>query len=610
MPSYVFIHRGLFSYTMKKILLLVILGITSLNFVFTQEEGATIDEVESLFSRGEEFLRQGSNEKAISHFEQAIEIDAQHFTSHLGMAIAYWYSQEFNSSLLYATKGMDLYERHGGVDSAHYITLLRVYARSSIALDKDHEAIVKLSEMIELGVEDFYLYYQRGLAYFQPNQLDNAYNDIKIAYQMNDSHPETLLMYGLILYRKTDYQQAIDFLIKSIVTGTKDPAAYHFLGMSYYRLSDYENALENFEYFLNHPSKHMFNDAQINGAKLSLGTIYANFSEWDKAIPYLEESIKNNVQQSRCYYYLGQCFMGTGQLEEAEDIIELSLNKFPEEGWGNINKGTLYNLRGENDKASHQFQLALEKGVIKDQDIMLFNKDLSNRALAAKDTAIVLESLDKTIRFYPDEAYLYMNRLALYSKGHKYFNQKLSDIDKLLELNSGNKEKQAFYRAFKSVILYEESEYDISLREMDKAIALDSFPDYLAMRSFFKFYILVNEIQTTEKEEIELSVQREILEGVDKALTYNYRIKDMLLLKSTLLTGFEREEEACETVNEAVKLGAKVDKALIEFLCEGKKLDPSDEGDIWVFPYNISNYNQRFPDAQSKSNMAVPSVDE
>lgn len=91
-----------------------------------------------------------------------------------------------------------------------------------------------------------------------------------------------------------------------------------------------------------------------------MASYYYQNKEYDKAIE-LYENLYGRTQNIFYYQMLYSCYVETGQLKEAEHLVEKRIKKQPRELYLMVDLGNLYNLRGEKKKAEKQYTSAIEK---------------------------------------------------------------------------------------------------------------------------------------------------------------------------------------------------------------------------------------------------------
>lgn len=157
----------------------------------------------SYFLLGRIYLENGDYTNAISSYKKAIENNPENSQPYLGLAEAYIGISDYNNAL----------------------TALNTY------LGKNPNSDIA--------------YALRAETYLNLNDVNNAENDIEKAVKI-DENIAYLLTKGKILYKKGDYNSAIEILNK-LSRNVQTSEVYKYIGLCDYALNDYANALINLD---------------------------------------------------------------------------------------------------------------------------------------------------------------------------------------------------------------------------------------------------------------------------------------------------------------------------------------------------------------------------
>ena len=90
------------------------------------------------------------------------------------------------------------------------------------------------------------IYYARGYAYNEMNNLDAALSDFLKARELSISeNPDLLNEIGVVCLKQQNYDEAIEYLIKILKINPDYYLAYYNLGIAYKELGDYEQSILN-----------------------------------------------------------------------------------------------------------------------------------------------------------------------------------------------------------------------------------------------------------------------------------------------------------------------------------------------------------------------------
>jgi len=93
------------------------------------------------------------------------------------------------------------------------------------------------------------LSYDIGMLYYKMASYDRAVNAFEAVLAEDPTHVQALYHAGTSSVMRGRYSAAIDYLERaSSASDSVKPGAYYYMGISYYRLFEYERALEKFDY--------------------------------------------------------------------------------------------------------------------------------------------------------------------------------------------------------------------------------------------------------------------------------------------------------------------------------------------------------------------------
>lgn len=110
----------------------------------------------------------------------------------------------------------------------------------------DYEGVIPpVTRFIYYNQQEDFGYALRAKAYMKMNRFNDAETEIVTALALNDD-VEYKLLKGIILCKKNQYRQAVDIL-GNLAETIQTSDIYKYLGLAYYGLQDYNNALLNLD---------------------------------------------------------------------------------------------------------------------------------------------------------------------------------------------------------------------------------------------------------------------------------------------------------------------------------------------------------------------------
>lgn len=151
-----------------------------------------------------QMLFQGNNQGAITEFENALNIEPNHFEilHYLGMAYA-------NQESL--NKAIDTYKRS-----------------------------------LILNPENIEALYSLGVAYFKLNQWDNSTEPLQKVIKLDPEHGRGFELLGKVFVKLRNYKEAVPILTQAIKLKPFSAGIYNELGKAYLNQKEYKKAIDNF----------------------------------------------------------------------------------------------------------------------------------------------------------------------------------------------------------------------------------------------------------------------------------------------------------------------------------------------------------------------------
>lgn len=235
---------------------------------------------QDFYSRGNEDLTKGQNEKAIKEYTRALELDPKysHANNHRGIA----YKRlnrfdlamaDFNRALELDPNDADSYANRGLIYNAQRrfdlaqkdfdraIQLdpqlaMAYWGRGSALIGKGQRdrAMQDFNKAIELNSNTFEFFLSRGMAFLTENKIDLALADFNRGVKVNPQRPEGYFLLGFIYFDKAQYQQAIAVLTRGINLSPKmerdELQALLFRAQAYEKTAEPQKALADYRAIL------------------------------------------------------------------------------------------------------------------------------------------------------------------------------------------------------------------------------------------------------------------------------------------------------------------------------------------------------------------------
>ncbi|WP_300566181.1 tetratricopeptide repeat protein [Flavobacterium sp.] len=167
------------------------------------------------------------------------------------------------------------------------------------------------------------------------------------------SEKDRILKKAIELNKKKKYQEVNDLLTFEILQKYNDVSFYAEKALALYRLEEYESC----ERYANIGYKLDPNNTKIN---TSLGHIYSNKKDYQKAKEFYLKAIELDPNNSFTYNNLGVLYSNSEELEKAEELYLKAIKLDPNSCLVYNNLGAIYYNKREFKKAEENYLKAIE----------------------------------------------------------------------------------------------------------------------------------------------------------------------------------------------------------------------------------------------------------
>lgn len=156
-------------------------------------------------------------------------------------------------------------------------------------------------KIIELKPKKYENYYSLAVIYNKDKKQEQAIEILKDVLKQKSDYLDASLCLGNILYETEMYKEAINVFQDALKYNPGEYKLYYYMGMTYTRLNDFQNAKEYYK-------RAATINSTLNAAKLNLGQISLIFRDYEEAEKYFMECIENDDEeiQAEAYYYLSK----------------------------------------------------------------------------------------------------------------------------------------------------------------------------------------------------------------------------------------------------------------------------------------------------------------
>ena len=260
-------------------------------------------------------------------------------------------------------------------------------------------AIKDFNKAIELNPNLSEAYNNRGLAYEKKGEIDTAIHNHNKAIELSPNDAEAYNNRGVTYGKKGDFDSAIKDFNKAIELNPNDAKAYNNSGVAYDGKGEIDTAIHNYSKAIE--LKPVYADAYSNRA-----TAYLQKGEVDNAIKDLTKTIELKPDDFGAYYNRGIAHSKKGEFDNAIQNYDKAIELKPDYANAYYSRGNAYAQKGELDNAIKDLTKTIE--LKPDYAIAYNNRGVAHSEKAEFDNAI--QNLDKAIEINPDFAKAYSNR--------------------------------------------------------------------------------------------------------------------------------------------------------------------------------------------------------
>ena len=190
-----------------------------------------------------------------------------------------------------------------------------------------HETIKKSLPNEIFPVMPSYIHHFIGESNLDKNKL---YMKMSSEYnQKNQNDPVSYTFLGIEYFALGMYSEALSQIEKAKIINPEASAPYYFAGFMHYKMGEYELAMSCFEK-LYQISKHQKNEEHFfDEACLGIAMCKYALNEYEIALQYCKDAIQFDSTPAHSYINVGRCYQALGYYEKALDSYEQALKMNP-----------------------------------------------------------------------------------------------------------------------------------------------------------------------------------------------------------------------------------------------------------------------------------------
>lgn len=286
------------------------------------------------------------------------------------------------------------------VEDPQNIAACRLLAHLETADGKIDAALDWYRKIRKLDPQNGEAAYHMGLLLLEKGDTAGAARVAAELLKANPALPEGLRLRGLVHFVKEEFEQAVADLTKT-VEGRNDLTALYFLGLSHLKLGRNEQALNQFQRFLD------FRPDAIQ-PRIMIAAILLRQKRVDDAVSELERVLEADKENAAAHTLLGNAFLSRGDFDRAMTQFDRALAIDPDLPEAHYRKGLFKFSRGDFESGEKD----LARAVTVAPDLPDSRLLLALRYLQRGNHGEAVRLLERGLRGESGDALLY-NYLAL-----------------------------------------------------------------------------------------------------------------------------------------------------------------------------------------------------
>ena len=293
--------------------------------------------------------------------------------------------------------------------------------RAYIEKDQDDQAIRDFSESIRLNAEPLYAFWDRGLAYHRKREFEKALADYDVILARNPNQADIYAKRAEIFAERGDWGKAIADYSEAIRCQPGNAQLFVDRGMAFAANNELDSAIANFDAAISFNRTHA-------GAYIQRAGAYGRKGNWTKGLDDVSEAIRQLPGARQLWYARAYICLDRGIAGEAIADCDEALRLAPDYDLGFLTRARAAALQRDWDKVFRDAARALELN-----PSLSLAHYLRGRAFTAKgefDQAI--SEYDDALRLEPGFRWALVERALNYGY-RREFSRALEELRKAVE---------------------------------------------------------------------------------------------------------------------------------------------------------------------------------
>jgi Flp pilus assembly protein TadD len=221
---------------------------------------------------------------------------------------------------------------------------------------KARESLAELSEGAKYGMPSAFDLKIMALDYVLLRDNLTAAKWMTVSLNLNPKDAQGWFYLGRMKYSQDQFASAIEAFEACLRLEPKNFEAEYHVGLSYEGLKQTDDAIQAYQTAITWEGEGM----KAPEPYLSLGRLYLNQDQPDKAVPYLEQAVAKFPKIPLGHEQLGKAYSRLHELPKAQQELEKAVALAPNVASAHFELGQVYRQLGMMDKAKIEFHTTEE----------------------------------------------------------------------------------------------------------------------------------------------------------------------------------------------------------------------------------------------------------
>lgn len=343
----------------------------------------------------------GDLSSAESFFNKALQLDGKSTDARLNLGKVALQKKNFDKARDYLRDLLTIDNK----DLRAYYLLANIESRTG----QREAALNVYQELLAVDSKQLEALYMSGILQMDLGDMVAAEQTVSKLSATFPKQPAANRLKGMLLYRQGKFEEAVVPLQSALKT-EQHPLSFFFLGLTYFSLEQYEQALSQFQ-------KSLDITPDFERARLLVAMTLLKQKRIDDAVLEVKRVLEKNPDNAYAHNILGSSYLATGKYDEGMEELQIATDLNPSLADAHMKQGLFHLAKGEGALG----EAGLLNAVNAAPEVLNTRLMLVTHYLRQKNYSAAIEALEEGKNGNPTDALL-NNYLAA-----AYFSQKKAE---------------------------------------------------------------------------------------------------------------------------------------------------------------------------------------